>query len=120
MANVIITGSSRGIGFELAKLFANEGHHVLALSRNDKPIVELGHQNIVTFPFDISKAADLQKLQDFIKDWNTVDILINNAGRLLNKPFLETSASEFEEVYKVNVFGVANVTKLVLPKMPKN
>ncbi len=120
MANVIITGSSRGIGFELAKLFANEGHQVLALSRNDKPIVALGHQNIVTFPFDISKAADLQKLQDFIKDWKTVDILINNAGRLLNKPFLETSTSEFEEVYKVNVFGVASVTKLVLPKMPKN
>ena len=95
MANVILTGSSRGIGFELAQLFANEGHQVLALSRNEKPIAELEHQNIITFPFDISKTDDLQKLQDFIKDWNSVDILINNAGKLLNKPFLETEASEF-------------------------
>lgn len=120
MANVIITGSSRGIGFELSQLFANEGHQVLALSRNEKPITELRHQNIVTFPFDISKAVDLQKLQDYIQDWNAVDILINNAGKLLNKPFLETEASEFEDVYKVNVFGVASVTQLALPKMSKN
>lgn len=120
MANVIITGSSRGIGFELAQLFANEGHQVLALSRNEKPIAGLGHQNIATFPFDISKAVDLQKLQDYIQDWNAVDILINNAGKLLNKPFLETGASEFEDVYKVNVFGVASVTQLALPKMSKN
>lgn len=119
MANIIITGSSRGIGFELAQLFANEGHQVLALSRNEKPIAELDHQNIDTFPFDISQADDLQKLQNYIQDWKTVDILINNAGRLLNKPFLETEASEFEEVYKVNVFGVASVTQLVLPRMPK-
>lgn len=120
MANVIITGSSRGIGFELAQLFANEGHQVLALSRNEKPIAKLKHQNIDTFPFDISKADDLKKLQDFIQDWKAVDILVNNAGKLLNKPFLETAASEFEDVYKVNVFGVASVTQLVLPKMPKN
>jgi len=120
MANVIITGSSRGIGFELAKLFADDGHQVLALSRNEKPISELEHQNIKTFPFDISKGEDLQKLKDFIQDLKTVDILINNAGRLLNKPFLETSTIEFEDLYKVNVFGVASITKLVLPKMLKS
>lgn len=120
MANVIITGSSRGIGFELAQLFADEGHQVLALSRNEKPIAELKHKNIDTFSFDISKVDDLQKLQDFIEDWKAVDILINNAGKLLNKPFLETDASEFEDVYKVNVFGVASVTQLVIPKMQKN
>ncbi len=120
MANIIITGSSRGIGFELAKLFADEGHQVLALSRNDKPISDLNHKNITSFPFDLSKESDLDKLKSFLEEWKSVDILINNAGRLLNKPFLETSASEFEEVYKVNVFGVASVTQTVLPKMPKN
>jgi NAD(P)-dependent dehydrogenase (short-subunit alcohol dehydrogenase family) len=120
MANVIITGASRGIGFELAQLFANEGHQVLALSRNDKPITDLGHENIATFPFDLSNTSDLQKLQDYLTNWTSVDILINNAGKLLNKPFLETTASEFEEVYKVNVFGVSNMTQIVLPKMPKD
>ena len=120
MANIIVTGSSRGIGFELTKLLADEGHQVLALSRNDVPISSLKHQNIASFSFDLSNTADLDKLDDFLKSWETVDVLINNAGRLLNKPFLETSSSEFEEVYKVNVFGVASMTKAVLPKMSKN
>lgn len=120
MANIIITGSSRGIGFELAKLFADGGHQVLALSRNEKPISSLNHPNISSFSFDLSSPSDLEKLDAFLKDWKTVDILINNAGKLLNKPFLETSSSEFEEVYKVNVFGVASMTKAVLPKMPKD
>ncbi|WP_273567945.1 SDR family NAD(P)-dependent oxidoreductase [Maribacter halichondriae] len=121
MDNVIITGSSRGIGFEMAKLFADEGHQVLALSRNEKPILELGHKNITTFPFDLSVSADLKKLQNtLVGDWSEVDVLINNAGKLLNKPFLETTSQEFEDVYHVNVFGVASVTKLVLPHMSRN
>ncbi len=120
MANVIITGSSRGIGFELAKLFADEGHRVLALSRNEKPIAALNHANISTFSFDLSEPSDFKKLEDFLdENWNTVDVLINNAGKLVNKPFLDTTASEFEAVYKVNVFGVAEVTKAVVPRMLK-
>ncbi len=120
MANIIVTGSSRGIGFELVKLFADQGHQVLALSRNDVPIKTLQHQNITCFSFDITESSDLDKLENFIENnWKTVDILINNAGKLLNKPFLETSDEEFEEVYKVNVFGVTNVTARVIPKMIK-
>ena len=121
MANVIITGTSRGIGFEMAQLFANEGHKVLALSRNDSFIAKLNHKNITSFPFDITKKEALKRVDDFLdSNWETVDVLINNAGKLLNKPFLETSSEAFETVYKVNVFGVANLTKLVLPRMQKN
>lgn len=121
MAYIIITGSSRGIGFELAKLCANDGHQVLALSRNNAPISDLAHENITSFPFDIAKEGDLEKVSSYLeKEGKQVDVLINNAGRLLSKPFLETKASEFEEVYKVNVFGVANLTRVVLPKMSKN
>ncbi|WP_209403988.1 SDR family oxidoreductase [Pseudozobellia sp. WGM2] len=120
MANVIITGSSRGIGYELAQLFADNDCKVLALSRNNAPIEKLGHENIKSFPFDLSSSNDFQKLDNFLSNnWKSVDILINNAGSLLNKPFLETSSKEFEDVYKVNVFGVAEMTKTVLPYMPK-
>ena len=59
MANVIITGTSRGIGFKMAQLFANEGHKVLALSRNDSLIAKLNHKNITSFPFDITKKRGL-------------------------------------------------------------
>ncbi|WP_108866617.1 SDR family NAD(P)-dependent oxidoreductase [Aquimarina aquimarini] len=116
--NIIITGASRGIGYELVKLFAGEGHQVLALSRNEKPVVALQYKNVHTFPFDISKEKDLQKMVDYVSStWQQVDILINNAGKLLNKPFGEITTKEFEEVYKVNVFGVAEITRLVLPFM---
>ena len=118
MANVIITGCSRGIGYELARLFAQSGHKVLALSRNDKPIKELNEINITAFPFDICNDKDFRKLENFLEgDWKTVDILINNAGQLLNKPFLQTTRIEFEEIYKVNVFGVAELTRLLIPKI---
>ncbi|MCW5516742.1 SDR family NAD(P)-dependent oxidoreductase [Muriicola sp. Z0-33] len=121
MANVIITGSSRGIGFQLAQLFANNGHHVLALSRNTATIEELDSQGISTFSFDISKEEDLLNLGSHLKNsWGKIDILINNAGKILNKPFKETSAQDFEEVYKVNVLGVAEIIKVVLPFMPED
>ncbi|MBQ0733711.1 SDR family NAD(P)-dependent oxidoreductase [Aquimarina celericrescens] len=118
MKNIIITGASRGIGFELAQLFANEGHQVLALSRNSVPISSLQHKNINTFSFDICKSDDINKMVNYVKEeWETVDILINNAGKLLNKPFKESTPQDFEAVYKVNVFGVAEITRMLIPFM---
>ncbi|WP_299123747.1 SDR family oxidoreductase [uncultured Tenacibaculum sp.] len=120
MKHIIITGTSRGIGFELAQQFANKGHKVLALSRNTTPLDTINHQNITTLSVDLSKSDDIKKAIDFVKsNWKKVDILINNAGKLINKPFSELTTSDFEEVYKVNVFAVAELTKNVLPFMEK-
>ncbi len=117
MANIIITGTSRGIGFELVKLFAAEGHTVLALSRNEKPVEELKLKNVTALSCDLCNAKDHDSIKEFLGSWEVVDVLINNAGNLLNKPFLETSLEEFRSVYEVNVFGVAKMTNTVLPKM---
>lgn len=118
--NIIITGTSRGIGFELVQLFAKQGHNVLALSRNDQPVQSLNLDNVTAFSFDLSEEHAYKKVEDFIKnDWQQVDVLINNAGALLNKPFSETSMEDFEAVYKTNVFGVAELTRIVLPFMKK-
>jgi NAD(P)-dependent dehydrogenase (short-subunit alcohol dehydrogenase family) len=120
MKNIVITGTSRGIGFELAKQFAENGHQVLALSRNTAPLSTVNHKNITALSVDISNNDDLNKVTDFIKStWEKVDILINNAGKLINKPFTEISSEDFLEVYKVNVFGVAEITKLTIPFLPK-
>ncbi|NNL82214.1 MAG: SDR family NAD(P)-dependent oxidoreductase, partial [Winogradskyella sp.] len=55
---------------------------------------------------------------DFIsKNWKGVDVLINNAGLLLNKPFIETTIEDFEYVYKTNVYGVSEMIRTVLPFM---
>ncbi len=116
--NIIITGTSRGIGFKLAPLFAKAGHEVLALSRNAKPLKALQQDGITALPFDISENADFEKVKDFIKsEWDMVDILIHNAGFLVNTPFVETNMEDFKKVYGINVFGVAQLTQSVLPFM---
>ncbi len=116
--HVIITGTSRGIGFELVKLFVDQGHHVLALSRNEMPVKALKLKNVTTFPFDLGDTDAYEKVNEFIEsEWHHVDILINNAGKLLNKPFENTSISDYEEVYRTNVFGVAELTRKTLPFM---
>ena len=118
--NIIITGTSRGIGFELVKLFVNGGHHILALSRNEAPIKRLNLKNVATFPFDLGDTDAYKKVEKFIlNNWKQVDILINNAGALLNKPFSETTIQDFETIYKTNVYGVAEMTRTVLPFMEK-
>ena len=118
MKNIVITGTSRGIGFELAQQFANQGHQVLALSRNTKPLEQINHSNITTISVDLSDESDIKKAVDFIStEWKKVDILINNAGKLINKPFEQLTTQDFEEVYKVNVFAVAELTRNLLPFM---
>ena len=120
MKNIIITGTSRGIGFELAQIFANNGYQVLALSRNSKPLETLNQKNITTLSVDLSNENDLKKITAFVSSqWKTVDILINNAGKLINKPFEELTTSDFIEVYKVNVFAVAELTKQLVPFLKK-
>jgi NAD(P)-dependent dehydrogenase (short-subunit alcohol dehydrogenase family) len=120
MKKVIITGTSRGIGFELAKQYAESGHQVLAISRNSKPLSAVNHKNITVLSVDISNLREVPKIVDFVKnEWKKVDILINNAGKLINKPFTEISSEEFLEVYKVNVFAVAEITKLMIPFLQK-
>lgn len=116
MKNIIITGTSRGIGFELAQLFASNNHNVLALSRNTETITSLDIKNITAIATDLSNENDLKKVVDFVATtWNHVDIIIHNAGMLVNKPFTELSSQDYLDVYKVNVFGVAELTKSMIP-----
>jgi NAD(P)-dependent dehydrogenase (short-subunit alcohol dehydrogenase family) len=119
LKNIIITGTSRGIGFELALQFANEGHQVLAISRKTvKELIE--HPNITCLVVDLSEESGLNLITEFIsKTWKNVDVLIHNAGCLVLKPFLQLTQADLEMVYKVNVFGVANLTRICLPFLKK-
>ncbi len=115
---VIITGTSRGIGFELVHLFSKAGYAVLALSRNAQPVSNLQYENITALSFDLNIQDDYQRVEDFIQnEWTHVDILINNAGAILNQPFSETTFEDFKSIYSTNVFGVAELTRRVLPAM---
>jgi NAD(P)-dependent dehydrogenase (short-subunit alcohol dehydrogenase family) len=119
MKNIIVTGTSRGIGLELALQLAAKGHRVLALSRTI-PQALLGNENISCLSVDLANESDLQKVADYLNGtWKQVDAVIHNAGSLLLKPFSETMQADFESIYKVNVFGVANLTRVALPYLQK-
>ena len=119
MKNIIITGTSRGIGYELALQFAEAGHQVLAISRKT-PQTLIDHQNISCLSVDLASDNDLEVVSKFLSStWKKVDIIIHNAGSLLLKPFENTTAEEFENIYKVNVFGVANLTRISLSYLQK-
>ncbi len=119
MKNIIITGTSRGIGYELALQFANAGHHVLAISRKT-PQALIENENITCLSVDLSNENDLTSVENFLANsWKKVDIIIHNAGSLVNKPFAQLSQADFENVYKVNVFVVANLTRIALTFLQK-
>lgn len=119
MKNIIITGTSRGIGYELALQFANVGHQVLAISRKT-PQELIEHPNITCLSVDLSKETDLILVENFLATtWKKVDAIVHNAGALLLKPFANTSLQDFENIYKVNVFAVASLTQIALPYMQK-
>lgn len=121
MKNIVVTGTSRGIGLELVKYFAEKGHQILALSRNDKPVKQLNLKNVTSLSCDLSKAEELQQVEEFVSsEWSQVDVLVHNAGAIVNKAFGEISSEEMNRVYQVNVVAVMQLTQRLLPKMSKD
>ena len=119
MKNIIVTGTSRGIGYELALKFAEAGHQVLAISRKI-PQTLLEHQNVTCLSVDLADEAALDQVENFLSStWKKVDAVVHNAGALLLKPFAETTQADFESIYKVNVFAVANLTRICIPYLEK-
>jgi NAD(P)-dependent dehydrogenase (short-subunit alcohol dehydrogenase family) len=118
MKNIIITGTSRGIGLELALQFADAGHSVLALSRKI-PQALLGNEKITCLSVDLSQESDLSQVENFLLSWQHVDAIVHNAGALIHRPFFKTTTQDFEHVYRVNVFAVAALTRICLPHLKK-
>lgn len=110
----VVTGASRGIGYDLVQHIANQGHTVYALSRSIKTIKKT--PKLFPVAIDITDKKALEEFANQLKDNKVVvDALVNNAGALLNQPFSETTKEDFEAVYRVNVFGLASLTRLLLP-----
>lgn len=111
MKNIVITGTSSGIGLELVKIYSKKKYKVLSLSRSSISIKGVKHVS-----FDITDQKSIDNLNNIIKtEFKVVDILINNAGKLINKPFLDMIEEDFDSVFKVNLFGVANLIKNLYP-----
>ena len=125
--NVIVTGASRGLGYELVKKFSvYPDSRILALARNEKNLLKLKgecekihpHSQVIPLSFDLEHFQP-GKLVPLLKEKNiqNIDILINNAGVLIHKPFIELSDEDFDTLFDVNVKGVSRLVRELFPFM---
>jgi short-subunit dehydrogenase len=119
LKTVVIVGASKGIGAELMESFASiDGFRVFGFARNMQLQREKWSLNPFVHCLDIDLTSENLQLQilDVLKN-EKVDFLINNAGLLVNKPFMELTPSDILESYKVNVLSVFTTIQAILPLM---
>jgi len=121
MKTALITGTSSGIGLELIKKFDKEGIRTISLSRSDIVSDHEFSSNLTHINFDIINDEDIKKLVEFLSSNSLkVDFLINNAGKLVNKPFLDQSEVDFKSTYDVNFFGIVKLIQSLFPFFKKD
>ena len=118
---IVVVGASRGIGLEVVKHLAQDSTNTIycfARSFESKnPFSEWS--NVTTFPLDLSLDTVRIEVEGFIAQLPLIDILINNAGHIIVKPFLELTHEELILSYQVNVIGVMQTIQACIPKMAK-
>ena len=117
--NILIIGASTGIGFEMTKLFAlNKENTVIAISRNSESITDFENlDNVISKNIDLASLSLKTDLEQFLNSFPTIDYVVFNAGKLINKPFLELTEQEILASYNINVLSAFSVFQVVLPKM---
>ena len=115
--NVVITGTSSGIGYELVKIFSEKNYEVLALSRDNSKLRSQNLRGVTSIDFDLTDYENYTELDEYLKFFKKIDVLINNAGFLVNKDFEKTTIEDFKKIYSVNVFSVAMLIKYTIQYM---
>jgi NAD(P)-dependent dehydrogenase (short-subunit alcohol dehydrogenase family) len=121
----VVTGSSRGIGKAVAERFAREGAKVAinCVSTLDKAnaVAERIRKNggeAIVVQADISKSADAERLiGDAVKAFGHLDILVSNAGIVIDRPFIDSTDEDWTRAIENNLHGFFNVTRAALPHM---
>lgn len=122
---VLITGATSGIGLACAKRFAENGDRLILTGRNEQRLAEINKQlvekgtQVLTLVFDV---RDREKARTMIHDlpaeWQTIDVLVNNAGLALGlEPEYQGNYDDWETMIDTNIKGLLNMTRLVVPGM---
>ena len=117
MKKVLITGASRGIGYAMAVLFAQNGYRVYALWHNAKENLENSDENITPVRGDVSSYASMQSVREEI---GAVDILINNAAISHFGLLTDLSEEEWDHILDTDLKSVFLTAKVFLPDMVRN
>ncbi|MFH5833057.1 SDR family NAD(P)-dependent oxidoreductase [Halalkalibaculum sp. DA3122] len=117
--NIVVTGASRGIGYATVKELATAGHSVIGTARSAEPLTQLAQEvpgKISTFTADLTDEESVDHLSEQITStFAGVDVLINNAGGLVNRSFEELTIHDWQKMIEVNLFSAVRLTKSVLP-----
>lgn len=123
---VVVTGSTRGIGREIAHAFAREGAAAIILGRNAAAAAEVRDElarkglKAESFGCDVTNPENVREIVNKILDkYKAIDILVNNAGITKDNLLLRMSESDWDEVMDVNLKGVFNCTKVIARVMLK-
>ena len=114
---ILITGTSSGIGRATVKYFANKGWQVAATMRSPEKESELQKvENVKLYALDVVNPSSIEKaISTIIEDFGALDVVVNNAGYGAVGIFEKASSEQIQKQFDVNVFGVMNVTRAVLP-----
>ena len=117
--NIVITGASKGIGRELVNILSADKKvkRIFAISRDKKLLGNFSDKKVICIPFDIASGNYATLIKEIKKHNSEIEILINNAGAIVNKPFEKISVDELKYVYEVNVFGAFQLSQLMVPLM---
>ncbi len=124
---VLITGASSGIGAACAQAFADRGANLILCARRQQRLDELtqrlktSHVDIHTLKLDVTQASEVnQQLNHLPERWQTIDILLNNAGLAAGlDPVQEGNIDDWERMIDTNIKGLLYVTRAILPNMVK-
>ncbi|MBN1250651.1 MAG: glucose 1-dehydrogenase [Bacteroidales bacterium] len=121
---VLVTGASKGIGFEISKYFGDLGAQVIMVSRNIADLKEAASEinsNIITFSTDLSSLNGINELADFItENFNSVDVLINNVGTNIRNETENANEEEFEFLINTNLRSGYHLSRKILPLLKKS
>jgi len=118
-----ITGATRGIGLAIAQHFAREGATLALLARDSTRLAEVAVNlrrdgaSVQTLACDVTDRDGARAAVEECIASGGIDVLVNNAGTYVAKPFVEYAPEDFMHVFDVNVMGVVNITQAVVRHM---
>ena len=120
--NVLITGSTQGIGYSIAKVLNDFGYNVIITGRNKEKLEKLSKElNCSYFQIDLLESGATKKLVDYCYEkYGTIDILINNVGEYVYSPIEKTKEEDINRLIKLNIKVPFELTKFVVSKMKEN